>query len=118
MVEKDKEHFVYKRYYDEKSRNVFQQKRHNTTWDNIKNIEKPNEAYRKFLKIFSCIYEIFFPKKRTRVKLKNLMNPWVTKGIAKSSTKKQRLYEKCLKKRIPGNERTYKSYRRIFESIK
>ena len=63
MVEKDKEHFVYKRYYDEKSRNVFQQKRHDTTWDNIKNIEKPNEAYREFLEIFSCIYEIFFQKR-------------------------------------------------------
>ena len=118
MVEKDKEYFVYKRYYDEKSRNVFQQKRHDTTWDNIKNIEKPNEAYREFLEIFSCIYEIFFPKKRTRVKLKNLKNPWVTKGIARSSTKKQRLYEKCLKKSIPGNERIYKNYRRVFESIK
>ena len=46
------------------------------------------------------------------------MNPWVTKGIAKSSKKKQRLYEKYLKKRTPENEKIYKSYISLFESIK
>ena len=33
------------------------------------------------------------------------MNPWVTKRIAKSSKKKQKLYEKILKKRNPENEK-------------
>ena len=117
MVKKHSEHFVYKRY-DEKSTNLFKQKLHETTWDNIKNIKEPNEVYKKFLEIFSCIYENFFPKKRIRVKLKNLMNPWVTKGIAKSSKKKQRLYEKYLKKRNPENEKIYKNYKSLFESIK
>ena len=46
------------------------------------------------------------------------MNPWVTKGIAKSSKKKQRLYEKYFKKSIPENEKIYKNYKSIFESIK
>ena len=32
------------------------------------------------------------------------MNPWVTKGIAKSYKKKQRIYEKHLKKRTPENK--------------
>ena len=31
----------------------------------------------------------FFPKKKIRVKLKNLMNTWVTKGIENSSKKKE-----------------------------
>ena len=35
------------------------------------------------------------------------MKPWVTKGMAKSSQKKQRLYEKHLKKRIVDNEKIY-----------
>ena len=67
-------HSVYKRYYDKKSTNLFMQKLHKTTWDNIKNIKEPNEAKEKFHGIFSCIYESFFSKKRIRVKLKNLMN--------------------------------------------
>ena len=52
----------------------------------------------------------FFPKKEITVKLINLMNPWVTKGIAKSLKKKQRLYEKYLKKRGAENEKIYKKH--------
>ena len=46
------------------------------------------------------------------------MNPWVTKGIAKFSKKKQRLYEKYLKKRNPEYGKVYKNYKSFFESIK
>ena len=46
------------------------------------------------MEIFSCIYKSFIIKKRIRVKLKNLMYPCVTKGIEKSSEKKQGLYTK------------------------
>ena len=62
-VKKHNEHFVYKRYYDKKSTNLFKQKLHKTIWDNIKNIKEPNEAYENFLGIFSCIYESFFQKR-------------------------------------------------------
>ena len=46
------------------------------------------------------------------------MKPWVTKGIAKSSRKKQKLYEKYLKKRTFENQKIYKNYKSLFESIK
>ena len=46
------------------------------------------------------------------------MNPWVTKGIAKFSKKKQRLYEEYHKKRKPEYEKAYKNYKSFFESIK
>ena len=36
LVEKHNEHFVYRRYNDEKSAKLFKQKLHETTWDNIK----------------------------------------------------------------------------------
>ena len=68
------EHFVYKRHYDKKLTNIFKQKLHKTTWDNI-NIKEPNKAYKKFLEIFSCIFKSFFLKKRIRVKLKKLNEP-------------------------------------------
>ena len=41
-----------------------------------------------------------------------------TKGITKSSKKKQKLYEKYLKNRNPQNLATYKTYKNLFETIK
>ena len=42
-------------------------------------------------------------------------NPWVTKGIKKSSKRKQKSYEKFLKNRNEKNEKLYKD---LFESVK
>ena len=42
----------------------------------------------------------------------------MTKGLVKSSKKKQRLHEKCLKNRTPEKELNYKQYKTLFESTK
>ena len=42
----------------------------------------------------------------------------MTKGLAKSSKKKQRLHEKFLKNRNPEKELNYKHYKTLFESLK
>ena len=55
---------------------------------------------------------------KVKVKFKSDQSPWITKGIAKSSKKKQRLYEKVLKNRTPKNEETYKTYKNLFETTK
>ena len=52
------------------------------------------------------------------VKSKTLKNPWITKGILKSSKTKQRLYDKFLKSKTYEHEISYKNYRKLFESIK
>ena len=65
----------------------------------FKKIEDPNKAYKYFLNIFIDIYDKSFPKSEVKVKFKSDQSPWITKGIAKSSKKKQRLYEKFLKNR-------------------
>ena len=59
-----------------------------------------------------------FPKLEVKVKFKSNQSPWITKAIAKSSKKKQRLYEKFLKNRTPQNEEIYKTYKNLFETIK
>ena len=46
------------------------------------------------------------PKLEIKVKFKNDQSPWISKGITKSSKKKQRLYEQFLKNRTPKNEET------------
>ena len=42
----------------------------------------------------------------------------MTKGFLKSSKRKQKLYEKFLKKRTTRNESIYKAYKSLFESLK
>ena len=53
------------------------------------------------------------PRRKT-----NTSKPWITKGIAKASKKKQKLNEKYLKNRNPQNLATYKTYKNLFETIK
>ena len=82
-------------------------------------MEDPNKAYKDFLDIFTDIYDNSFPKSEVKVKFKSDESPWITKGIAKLSKKKQRLYEKFLKNRTPKNEETHKkNYKNLFETIK
>ena len=63
------------------------------------------------------IYDDCFPKTKFKIKSNNKANPWITRGIAKSSKRKQKLYEKFLKNRSIQNEKIYKDYRKLFETI-
>ena len=47
-----------------------------------------------------------------------MKSPWITKGLKKSSKRKQKLYEKCLKKRNEKTEKDYLDYKKLFESLK
>ena len=76
----------------------------------------PNEAYKTFQNVFSKLYEIAFPKKK--VDSKTLLSAWITRDIIKSSKRKQKLYERFLKKRNSVNKDNYKTFTRLFESIK
>ena len=86
-------------------------------WENLYSTSNPNDAYEYFLKVFSGIYDLAFPLKTFSVKRKTLQNPWMTKGFLKSSKRKQKLYEKFVKKRSP-RENIYKAYKSLFESLK
>ena len=56
------------------------------------------------------LHEIWytFPWKNIKLKSKDLQSPWRTKGIRRSSKRKQRLYQKFLKNRNETNELEYK----------
>ena len=51
------------------------------------------------------------------MKTKNLNSPWITKGIKKSSKKKQSLYKKFLKNKTTKRSETYKQYKTFFEKF-
>ena len=85
----------------------------------IRRIKDPNEAYKRFIAIVTSIYEPFLPKSRIKIKKKKLnKTPWITRGIAQSSKRKQKLYKKLLINCTRENEMNYKNYRRLFKSVK
>ena len=62
-------------------------------WNNLKTSNDSNLAYDKFLDTFTSLYSVCFPRLKIKVKVRNRLRTWITRGIAKSSKKKQRLYE-------------------------
>ena len=57
---------------------------------NIKILRNVNDAYSKFLEIFLSLYNECFPKIKVKLKPQRQFNPWITKGIRKSSKKRQK----------------------------
>ena len=80
---------IFKRDINETTKETFKNILKNYNWDTVKNESNPNNVYDKFIEIFSKAYDIAFPVKEVSIKTKTLLNPWFTKGIKKSSKKKQ-----------------------------
>ena len=57
----------------------------------MEQIDNPTETYGKFLYDFSSLYEKVFLNLEIKIKQKNFVSPWITKGIMKSSKQKQKL---------------------------
>ena len=72
----------------ENFKNIFARK----TLDFLKEIDNLNESYSKLLYGFSLLYEKSFPKLEIKIKQKNLISPWINKGIKQ----KQKLYKNFL----------------------
>ena len=109
---------IFKRVLDTEPIELFKQKLYETNWDDIEVSQNHDEAYKSFLNKFSDLYDTYSPKKQIKLKSKDLQSPWITNGIKKSSKRKQRLYEKFLKNQNEKNEPEYKTYKKLFESIR
>ena len=72
----------------ENFKNIFARK----TLDFFKEIDNLNESYSKLLYGFSLLYEESFPKLEIKIKQKNLISPWINKGIKQ----KQKVYKNFL----------------------
>ena len=105
---------IMKRDFIEENIHTFEFLLKNIDWNRFLPLDSPNLAY-SFLKIFSYLYDIAFPNKEIEIKTKHLGTPWIAKGLQKSSKRKQRLYEKFLKRRTIENENHYKTYKNLFE---
>ena len=100
-----KNRYLYKCMINETSKATFKRQLRETSWDTVKSLDNPNESYIKFIETITQIHDDCFPKAKFKIKSNNKTNPWITKGIAKSSKRKQKLYEKLLKNRSIQNEK-------------
>ncbi|XP_065642266.1 uncharacterized protein LOC136073905 [Hydra vulgaris] len=112
---------IYKRKINKFAIQQFKDSLSAELWDKVYqecNRGNTNSAYNNFEKIFLKNYNMHFPIKEKLIKEKYLKCPWITKGIKKSSKKKQKLYIKYLKNRSEANLNVYKQYKNLFEKIK
>ena len=65
-----------------------------TDWELLTQTSSTNDSYNMFLESFIKIYDQAFPERKIEIKQKNLSSPWISKGLTKSSKRKQRLFEK------------------------
>ena len=91
---------------------------YSTDWDLLTQASSKNDSYNIFLERFIKVYDQAFTERKIEIKQKNLSSPWISKGLRKSSKRKQRLYEKFLKQRSDKNYETYKIYKNLFEKLK
>ena len=105
-----REEFIYKWNYSGNSKENFKQKLREVNLNEVKQFNNANESYTKFSEIYISLYKECFPKFKTRLNQRKNLSPWITKGIKKSSKRKQK-YEKFLKKRNAFNETAYKTTR-------
>ena len=84
----------------------------------LKTTSSPKNHVDQFLKIFSSLYQKGFQSTKVKLKPKRNKSPWITNGIPKSSKRKQKLYEKFLKRRTPEYKETYEGYKNLFQMIK
>ena len=106
MCNKSEQH-IHKRIFNETSRETFKLRLREINWDNLKTSNDSNLAYNEFL-----------PRVKMNMKARNSFRSWITNGIANSSKKKQKLYEKYSKNHNPQNLAPCKTYKNLFETIK
>ena len=112
-----KSRYLCKRVINESSKAAFKRRFCETSCDPVKGLDSPNESYIKFKETITQIYDDCFPKTKIKTKSNNKANPWITKGIAKSSKRKINLCEKLLKIHSIQNQKLYKVYIKPFETL-
>ena len=69
------------------------------------------------MEICTSLYEECFPKFKIKLNQRKNLSSRITKGINNSSKRKEKLYEKFLKKQNAFNETDYKACKSLFEAI-
>ena len=104
---------IYQRSFSEQNLKEFRGKLIDYDWSFLYEFKDAEQAFEYFTRIFFKLFNESFPKKEVVIKPKR-SEPWITKGLIKSSKRKQRLYENFLRNKTRKNENIYKRYRNNF----
>ena len=116
LERKSNNEYILQRDIGESNVEKFKELMNTVDWNLITQTLNPNDSYSIFIEKFIKIYDQAFPLQKIKIKGKSLVSPWITKGIRKSSRKKQHLYEKFLKHKTTKTLETYKNYNNLFEA--
>ena len=115
-LEKIKNTFIQKRFYDAVSIANFKIFLNNVDWSNLYEFTSctcdASDAYDIFFDIYGSGFEKYFPIRT--FKLSNHMTPrhaWITKGLMRSCVKKSKLYKKYKKSGTSLDKNIYIAYR-------
>ena len=108
---------VLKRKLTKVSLDRFKYALESTSWDCVLNINDTNIAYTLFSEKIKNVFDTSCPISKVKIKQKQLINPWMTNGLKKSSKRKQKLYNKFLKSRTNLDNENYKNYKKIFQKL-
>ena len=86
---------VYKRDFTENAFNCFKEALFETSWDSVKNLKQPNEAYNKFLEIFTELYEEYFPIRKIKIKPKRALSPSITNVLLSHPNENKSSMKNC-----------------------
>ena len=113
---------IFMRFFPQREISRFHAALKMTNWNKVCNIaassNDPNDAYNLFLKLYTNIYDKFFPQKEIKTSNKMHSNqPWLTAGLKRSCSIKSKLYKKYVKSRSLFSENIYKAYRNLLKTI-
>ena len=89
-------------------------------WNGVLNSDNCDENFNMFHAVVQESMNKVAPIKKVKISGKRrFCEPWLTKGIEKSSHKKKKLYKETLKRGAPaGTIETYKNYRNAYNKLK
>ena len=108
---------IFKRNLSKTALDNFKSKLNLASWHEVLNSENANTAFSIFSNIINQIFDETCPVTEVKLKPKELLNPWMTTSLKKSSKRKQKLYDKFLKTRSKQDELNYKTYKNLFQKL-
>ena len=110
--------FAYKRTYTKDNISHLKQKLSQENWNDILHGIDAECDYNMFIERFNKLYDGCIPLKKYKVNRRKIpQSPWITKGILKSITTKNKLYKEYL--RSPNEQRAvkFKTYRNKLNNL-
>jgi hypothetical protein len=103
------------RNFTEQNLNNFKRVLSGANWDDVINSNNVNDACDEFWSIYTNLFNLIFPLKTVRFN-KNIhnKNPFMTSGLLKSRSTKNRLYHECISAGTPEAKERYKTYRQLY----